>query len=247
MGTKTVRLPQLAWYENNEFEIQFPDSWEVTICYMKGHDRPLLNDQGFREAFANPIGTRPIRELARGKNDVVILFDDMSRPTKIARIIPYVLEELEAAGIKDSSIRFIAAVGTHGALNRIDFVKKLGEEVVSRFPIYNHNPYENCTPLGSTSRETPLAVNSDFMGCDFKISIGSILPHYLTGFSGGGKIIMPGVASIDTMFHNHGIIAAESIARGEAMETWSTKFETNEFRLDMAEAAERQAEAEASI
>jgi nickel-dependent lactate racemase len=238
MGTTTVRLPQLAWYENNEFEIQFPDSWEVTTCYMKGHDRPPLNEQGFREAFANPIGTMPIRELARGKNDVVILFDDMSRPTRVAKIIPYVLEELEAAGIKDSSIRFIAAVGTHGALNRIDFAKKLGEEVLSRFPVYNHNPYENCTPLGTTSRGTPLAVNSEFMGCDFKVSVGAILPHYLTGFSGGGKIIMPGVASIDTMFHNHGVIAAESIARGESMETWSTKFETNEFRLDMAEAAE---------
>ena len=99
MGTNTVRLPQLAWYENNEFEIQFPDSWEVTTCYMKGHDRPPLSEQGFREAFANPISTRSIRELARGKNEVVIIFDDMARVTRVAEIVPYVLEELEAAGI----------------------------------------------------------------------------------------------------------------------------------------------------
>jgi nickel-dependent lactate racemase len=236
MNNNTVRLPQLAWYENDELEIQFPSTWEVTTCYMRGHDRPPLGEEGFREAFANPIDTRPIRELARGKSEVVILFDDMSRPTRVAEIVPYVLEELEAAGVKDSSIRFIAAIGAHGALTRIDFAKKLGEDVASRFPVYNHNPYENCTFLGNTSRGTPLAVNSEFMACDLKIGIGSILPHFLTGFSGGGKIILPGVASIDSMFHNHGIIAVEAISRGEPMETWITKFETNDFRLDAAEA-----------
>lgn len=237
MNNITVCLPQLAWYENNEFKLEFPSSWEVTVCYMNGHNRPPLSEEGFREAFANPIATKPIRELARGKSEVVILFDDMSRPTRVAEIVPYVLQELEAAGIKDSGIRFIAALGAHGALTRVDFAKKLGEAVLMRFPVYNHNPYENCTFLGNTSRGTPLAINSEFMGCDLKIGIGSILPHFLTGFSGGGKIILPGVASIDSMFHNHGIIAAEAIGRGEAMETWITKFETNEFRLDATEAA----------
>ncbi len=237
MGTKTVRLPQLAWYENNEFDIQFPDSWEVTTCYMKGHNRPPLSDQGFREAFANPIGIKPIRELAQGKNEVAIIFDDMARVTRVAQIVPYVLEELEAAGIKDSSIRFIAAIGAHGALNRIDFAKKLGEDVLSRFPVYNHNPYENCTPLGTTSRGTPLAVNSEFMACDFKIGIGCIVPHPLTGFSGGGKLILPGVSSIESFAYNHANLIAEAIARGEDMAGWVGKFEANDLRLDVQEAA----------
>ena len=237
MTANTVRVPQQAWYDNDELELQFPPSWEINVCYMRGHNRPRLSKKGFREAFANPIGTKPIRELARGKSEVAILFDDMSRPTRVAEIAPYVLEELGAAGVKDDRIRFIAAIGAHGALTRVDFAKKLGEAVLGRFPVYNHNPYENCTFLGNTSRGTPLAVNSEVMGCDLKIGIGSILPHYLTGFSGGGKIIFPGVASIDSLYHNHGNLAVEAILRGEALETWITKFETNEFRLDIAEAA----------
>jgi len=237
MMPNTVSVPQQAWYDNDELELQFPSSWELTVCYMRGHHRPPLSEQGFREAFANPIGTKPIRELARGKSEVAILFDDMSRPTRVAEIVPYVLEELGAAGIRDDSVRFIAALGTHGALTRVDFAKKLGEAVLSRFPVYNHNPYENCTFVGNTSRGTPLAINSEFMGCDLKIGIGSILPHPLTGFNGGGKIILPGVAAIDSIAYNHGTLTAEAMVRGEDIGTWIGKFEENELRLDTAEAA----------
>lgn len=237
MMPNTISVPQQAWYDNDELELQFPSSWELTVCYMRGHHRPPLSEQGFREAFANPIGTKSIRELARGKSEVAILFDDMSRPTRVAEIVPYVLEELGAAGIRDDGIRFIAALGTHGALTRVDFAKKLGEAVLGRFPVYNHNPYENCTFVGNTSRGTPLAINSEFMGCDLKIGIGSILPHALTGFNGGGKIILPGVASMDSIAYNHGTMTAEAMARGEDIGTWIGKFEENELRLDTAEAA----------
>ena len=237
MTTNTVRVPQLAWYDNNEIELRFPESWDVTTCYMNGHDRPSLSAEGHRRAFANPIGTRPIRELARGKSEVVILFDDMARATRVAEIVPYVLEELEAAGVKDSSVRFIAALGAHGALNRVDFAKKLGEEVLGRFPVYNHNPYENCTFLGNTSRGTPLAVNSEVMACDLKIGIGAIVPHTLTGYSGGGKIVLPGVASMDAIAHSHGNLIAEAMARGEDIVTWIGRTGDMDLRLDANEAA----------
>ncbi len=238
MTAHKVRVPQLAWYDNDEIELTFPESWQVTTCYMRGHDRPRLSAEGFRQAFANPIGTRPIRELARGKSEVVILFDDMARATRIAEIAPYVLRELEAAGVKDGSVRFIAALGAHGALNRIDFAKKLGEEVLSRFPVFNHNPYENCTFLGNTSLGTPLAINSEVMACDLKIGIGSIVPHPLTGFSGGGKIVLPGVASMDSIAYSHGNLIAEAMARGEDIAAWVGRSEDMDLRTDANEAAE---------
>ncbi len=127
----------------------------------------------------------------------------MSRPTPSALLIPYILEELAAAGIHDDSIRFIAAIGAHGSMNGIDFRKKLGDEVMRRFLVYNHNPYENCTPLGVTAHGIPLSVNSEFMSCDLKIGIGCIVPHPMSGFGGGGKIIIPGIASIDAIDANH--------------------------------------------
>jgi hypothetical protein len=238
MATNTVSVRQLAWYENDELELQFPESWQVTVCYMKGHDRPRLSEEGFRQAFADPIGTKPLRELARGKSEVVIIFDDMSRATRIAEIVPYVLEELEAAGITDEHVRFIAALGTHGALTRADFAKKLGEQVMDRFPVYNHNPYENCTFLGNSSRGTPVAINSEVMGCDLKIGIGAIVPHTLTGYSGGGKIVLPGVASMEGIAHSHGHLIAEAMARGEDIAEWIGQTGDMDLRLDANEAAQ---------
>jgi len=237
MKDKAVRVPQLLWYDNNELELSFPSSWEVNVCYMKGHRRPPISEKAIREAFANPIGTKRIREAAKGKKEVAILFDDMTRPTRVAEIVPYVLEELEAAGVKDKSIRFIAALAAHGALTRLDFVKKLGESVVSRFRVYNHNCYDNCTFIGNTSRGTPLHINTEFMNCDFKIGIGSIVPHPLTGFAGGGKIILPGVASMESIRANHATLLVDTLTRGEGPLPWFGRFEENQVRLDMTEAA----------
>jgi nickel-dependent lactate racemase len=237
MATTTVRVPQLAWYGNSELALDFPESWRVTVCRMKGHDRPALGEDAIREAFSRPSGSRPIRELARGRKQVAVLFDDMSRPTRADRLVPYLLEELEAAGVKDGDVRFIAAVGAHGALTRLDFAKKLGEAVPERFPVYNHNPYENCTYLGETSRGTPVSINAEVMGCDLKIGIGCILPHPLTGFGGGGKIVLPGVAAIDTITAHHANLIAEAFARGEDVGTGLGVFDGNPLRLDVAEAA----------
>ncbi len=233
---KRVRVPQLAWYGNTELELQFPLAWEVVTLNMKGWDRPPLTEEELKEAFAGPIGSQRIGELARGKKDVAILFDDMSRPTRVAELVPYILDELAQAGVPDDGIRFIAAVGAHGALTRIDFAKKLGEAVLERFPVYNHNPYENCTPLGETSRGTPVAVNSEVMSCDLKIGIGCIVPHPITGFGGGGKIILPGVASIDTIVANHGALMQRAFAAGERPGIGLGTFEENLVWQDVVEA-----------
>jgi len=228
--SKTIRLPQMEWYGDTELEIDFPDSWEVKECRMHGHAAPPLSDAGFRKALANPIGTKTIKELAKGKKEVVILFDDMSRATPTAMMIPYVLEELAAAGIPDDSIRFIAAIGAHGSMNGIDFRKKLGDEVMGRFLVYNHNPYENCTPLGASSQGIPISINSEVMSCDLKIGLGSIVPHPFSGYGGGSKVILPGVASMETIDSNHTRL-------GLSPTTGIGKYEGNILKQDMDEAA----------
>jgi nickel-dependent lactate racemase len=165
---------------------------------MPGYKLPALKPQEIRAAVTNLMGLAPIRELARGKKEVVIIFDDMSRVTRTAQIVPFVLEELALAGIPDNKIRFICALGNHGASTRVDFAKKLGEDVVARFPVYNHNPFFNCSYVGTTSAGTKVHINDEVLKCDFKVAIGSVVPHPTTGFGGGGKIILPGVASIET-------------------------------------------------
>jgi len=220
----------MAWYGDTTIDIDFPDSWDVTVCHARGQGAPALDDAGMRRAFASPIGTKTIRELARGKKEVVILFDDLTRATPVHAMLPYVLEELAQAGIKDDHIRLIAAVGAHGAMNGLCIRKKLGEEAMERFLIYNHNPYEFCTPLGSTSRGVPVVVNSEVMRCDLKIGIGSIVPHPLAGFGGGAKIVLPGVSSAETISVNHNKLGASpTVDVG--------KYEGNIARADMEETA----------
>jgi nickel-dependent lactate racemase len=209
---------------------------------MPVEGRPRLLHEGILKAFHNPIGTAPLSELARGKKNLVILFDDLTRPTRTYELVPYVLEELRLAGVEEKSIRFLCALGTHGALKRDDFAKKLGDEVLERFSVYNHNPYENCTLLGRTRFGTPVSINTEFMNCDFKIGIGCILPHWTRGFGGGGKILMPGVASIDTIQHNHSDVAKSGPAKDDRgmvalpSSVGRGKYDQNVMRLDIEEA-----------
>ena len=197
-------VPQMAWHETNELTLPLPGSWQVAVHNIAGHDRPAMTAEEIKAALARPIGTAPIGELAKGKQNVVILFDDMSRVTRAAAIVPHVLAELAEAGIADSSIRFICALGTHGALTRMDFAKKLGEDVMARFPVYNHHCFGNHTYVGKTDTYgTEVYVNDEVMACDLKIAISSVVPHPMSGFGGGGKIILPGVTSFETVKQNH--------------------------------------------
>lgn len=210
---RKVILPQLAWYGAQALEVAFPESWQIELCHMAGHDRPALPPALVEEAILNPVAGPPISVAARGKKDVCVIFDDMSRPTRVAPLIPYVLAELEKAGIGDGQIRFVCALGSHGALTRPDFVKKLGEEVVARFPVFNHNIVGNCTLVGTTSLGTELYINSEVVGCDYKIAVGSIVPHAFAGFGGGAKIILPGVASFETIRAMHRMKLADAGAK----------------------------------
>ncbi len=225
-----IKIPQLLWYGNIEMELDFPNSWSIFFCPMKGGERKKFGRKEMEHAFSHPIGSKPIDELARGKKEVVILFDDLARPTPVYEIIPYVLKELEEAGISDRQIRLMAALGAHGAQTANEFRRKLGEEVLDRFPVYNHHPFDHCQYLGKTSYGTPVLINQEVMACDLKIGIGCIVPHSFTGFGGGGKIILPGVAHIESIAHNHGLIQThpECIGMG--------KIEGNIPRLDIEEA-----------
>jgi hypothetical protein len=139
-------------------------------------------------------------------------------------------------------VRFIASLGAHGAHSLVEFEKKLGTEILERFAVYNHNPYECCKHLGTTSRGTPVEINAEFMMCDLKIGIGSIIPHVSYGFGGGGKIILPGLASMNAIWHNHARVGGRGAPDkdnplGKLNPTVGLgKYEGNVMRLDMEEA-----------
>jgi nickel-dependent lactate racemase len=211
MTNKTLMVPRQMWYAEDKLRLTFPESWELLPCLMRGHDARPLTAKRISASFERPIGSPRLSELAEGKKKVAIIFDDASRPTRVADLIPYVLNELKTAGMPEEAIRFVCASGAHGAHTYQDFQKKLGQNIMERFPVYNHNVYENCTYVGQTSQGTSLSVSSAVMSCDLKIGIGSVIPHPQSGFGGGGKIVLPGISYIDSIegFHRLEIKARE--------------------------------------
>ena len=120
----SIKLPQYIWYEPREVELPLSDSWQVSVHNIAGYNRPAMRASEIGAAITSPIGMPPLREVAKGKNEAVIIFDDMTRGTQTSEIVPFVLGELTEAGITDDRIRFIAAVANHQALDRISMVKK---------------------------------------------------------------------------------------------------------------------------
>ena len=238
-----VRVPQLAWFGDSELKLKFPEEWDVNVQVMNGHGKRSVNEEEIVHALRNPIGTKPLSKLARGKKDVVIIFDDMTRPTKVYEVVPHIINELREAGIEDDNIRFVCANGSHGVFDREDFVKKLDESVVESYPVFNHNPYANLVYSGRTKYGTPVEINAEVMACDLKIAIGCIVPHPYFGYGGGAKIVLPGVASMRSICYNHGDLGGLSTAQDHRKVHPSCELaygrvnEENILRLDSEEAA----------
>ena len=201
---KTTSIPCRLWYENEEKVLSFPDRWEISNLTSPGLEKPGLTAAEIRDRIERPVDGPTLAELARGKKNAVIVFDDMTRPTPVSKVAPFVLEALHRAGMKKDQIRFIWALGSHGAYDMIAARKKLGEEIVENYAVYNHDPFQNTVRVGRTPTGVELWYNREFMDCDLKIGIGCSTAHVQVGFGGGAKIILPGVAGIETInqFHN---------------------------------------------
>jgi len=199
---------------------------------MRGVEKAPMTGEEMAAAIKNPLHSPRLKDLAKGKNTAVIIFDDMTRPTRAFEVAPIVIEELTAGGLKEEDIVFVCALGTHGALTQNEFRKKLGPDILKKFRVLNHNIYENCKTVGTTSRGTKMMVNREVAEADLRIGIGCVTPHAQAGFSGGGKIILPGVSHIDSISHYHLDV--------EAMDKESTGmgfFTDNILRLEIQEAA----------
>lgn len=196
-----IQVPWKSWYGNEFFEIELPLDWKVTVAAMR--DAENISDVAIERAVLNPLESPRLSELTRGKKTACIAVDDLTKPTEAFRILPCVIEELRRGGISDDNISIITSVGTHRPLTRADLVKKIGKEIVENFRIYNHNAYQNNLLIGKTSSGTPVEIDRIFLEADLKIGIGTLMPHPYAGFSGGGKIVMPGLASIDSVHINH--------------------------------------------
>ncbi len=197
---KTVDIPWGVWYRDQPLTLDFPDEWQVQVCSMRGGSD--IGDEGIRRALAESIGAAPLREFARGRESAAILVDDLSRPTPAFRLLPYILEELQEAGICEDRVKIICALAAHRPMTRDDLIKKVGLDIVERMQVLNHNAYENIEFIGYSSRGIPVWINRDLTSCQVRIALGMITPRGGM-FGGGGKLLLPGASGQQTILLNH--------------------------------------------
>ncbi len=143
-------------------------------------------------------------DLVKGKNtdlEVVLVSDDITRPTPTKTIIPIIIDTLNSLGIKEDRIKVLVALGSHRKMSRNELERKFGKGLLERIKVLQHDAWDKnqLVYIGETSSGIPIWINKHYYEADIKIGIGNIVPHPAAGWSGGSKIIMPGVSGARTV------------------------------------------------
>jgi nickel-dependent lactate racemase len=158
-----------------------------------------------RRALASPIGMKRLVATARGARRVVIIADDLTRRTPVDVILPLLLDELQAGGIRPEQVRVLIALGTHRPMSQAEIDARFGLEITREVPVINHRWQDpaRLADLGVTPNGTPIRVSRLAVEADLLIGLGSIVPHHIPGYSGGAKIVQPGICGPTTTGATH--------------------------------------------
>jgi len=175
---------------------------------LKIRDAASLADPAaaLEQALAQPVGTRPLAELAQGKRTACILVCDITRPVPNAFLLAPILRILEGSGIPRDGITILVATGLHRPNEGDELIELVGDFVAKNYRCLNHNGkvLEEHDYLGTTDSGVPVWIDYRYFRAELKITIGLIEPHFMAGFSGGRKLICPGVAALETVKIWHG-------------------------------------------
>ncbi|MDD6877846.1 MAG: nickel-dependent lactate racemase [Clostridiaceae bacterium] len=181
-------------------------------------------------AIDSPIGTPTLDRIVREGTRVCVICDDISRPTPVSAILPVLLERLHRAGVRREDVQIVMALGSHRYMTEDEMRGRVGEEIYGRYRVKNsefRDP-EKLLHVGVTGDGVDIVVTRDVMDADVRIGIGNIVPHPVMGWSGGGKILFPGVTGEHTVaqFHMLGGLSDERLVGLEnnpvrtRMESW---------------------------
>lgn len=191
-------------YGRNGLPVELPDTTEVITSRFT----PGLPDEAeaIRNALRNPIGSASLASKVKAGDRVVISHSDITRATPNERILPVLLAELEAAGIRREDITLLNALGTHRPQTEPELRAMLGDFVVDHYRCLQHNAFDdsNLVSLGKTSFGNNVRVNRLLVESDVRIYTGFIEPHFFAGFSGGPKAVLPALAGQESVLSNHG-------------------------------------------
>jgi lactate racemase len=175
-----------------------PEWQELRVKWAESLEDPL---EAIEKALDAPIGCAPLAEMAKGKRSAAISVCDITRPAPNRLTLPPVLRRLAEAGIPKAETRILIATGLHREATEAELIEILGEEIRREYPIVNHNARnrDDHEWLGHTKSGTPVYVDKRWVSADLHITLGFIEQHLMAGFSGGRKLIAPGVAFEETI------------------------------------------------
>ncbi len=156
---------------------------------------------GLEQALDNPIGTPPLARMASGKASAAISVCDITRPVPNRLTLPPIMNRLLQSGIPADKISIHIATGLHRPASQAEIQEIVGEDIASRYPVWNHHARElgEHRHLGETASGTPVYIDERFLAADLHITLGFIEPHLMLGYSGGRKLIAPGLAGERTI------------------------------------------------
>jgi nickel-dependent lactate racemase len=199
---KKIEFP----YGKGNISFRIPEDIMIDVIYSV--DTPAGDndeEQELQSALDNPIGSPPLKELARGKKNIIILVSDISRPAPSKKILGPVLKELKKAGVENNSVTIIFGLGLHRHHTKDEQIHLVGEDIYSNYKCIDHD-VSDCVYIGDTSRGTPIHVFRPVVEADLIIGTGNLEYHYSAGYSGGMKAVMPGVCGEETIRPNHSLM-----------------------------------------
>jgi nickel-dependent lactate racemase len=181
--------------------LELPESFNYRV--LEARSAVPLKDPAaaIEQALDAPVGCPPLIEMARGKRSAAISVCDITRPAPNREVLPPVLARLEAAGIPREGITILIATGLHRPATEAEIREICGEETAARYQVLNHFARElsQHRSLGNTASGTPVFIDDRFVSADLHITLGFIEPHLMLGYSGGRKLIAPGLAAQETI------------------------------------------------
>jgi nickel-dependent lactate racemase len=190
-------------YGEEGLRVELPD--DRTTVVQPVHAQPAPDPAAtLRTAMREPVSGRPLREMARPGQTVAISMCDGTRPQPRHLMIPAVLEELD--GIVDlDDVTILVATGTHRGNTEPELRRMLGDEVYDSVRVVNHDARDSSTLtwMGEHGNGVPVWLNTEWVQADLRITTGFVEPHFFAGFSGGPKMVTPGLAGLDTVLTLH--------------------------------------------
>ena len=206
--------------------VELPDKNILAVLGANEITYELTGEAEVRRALANPIGSAPLSQVVKAGERVAIITSDITRPCPTWKILPPVLEELYAAGVKAEDITLVFGLGSHRKHTEAE-QRKLAGGAFDEITCRDSDP-EDCVHMGVTSRGTPVDIDRVVATADRRICLGNIEYHYFAGYSGGAKAIMPGVSTRAAIQANHSRMVDPAACAGA--------IENNPIRQDIEEA-----------